>query len=108
MVAASSVFCCKAEGRSDGASWTDFANAARGVAQGLAEPLEALEDLEKQFRQKHLEPLLEGLELLQRVDALSQLQEAAQVLFLSAESRERCLTRPPTAAEACFLDRITS
>lgn len=107
MVAASSVFCRKAEGRSDGASWTDFANAARGVAQGLAEPLEALEDLEKQFRQKHLEPLLEGLELLQRVDALPQLQEAAEVLF-GAESRERCLTRPPTAAEACFLDRITS
>ena len=71
MVAASSSFRRKAAG-GDGASWTDFANAAKAAAQGLEAP--ALRALEKDFRALHLEPLLEGLEKLKE-EGTQRLQE---------------------------------
>ncbi|CAK9117626.1 unnamed protein product [Durusdinium trenchii] len=74
LCAASSSFCRKA--MSEGASWTDFANVAKAVAEETQETQE-LTELEAHFRALHLEPLFKGLEHLQRgeANALQQLQE---------------------------------
>lgn len=73
--AASNSFCRKADHR-EGASWTDFANAAKAAAEESPDVPDALKELEARFRRLHMDPLLEGLEKLLHGDgALHQLQE---------------------------------
>eukprot|EP00435_Cladocopium_sp_Y103_P002118 s5897_g1.t1 len=57
--AASNSFCRKVDHR-EGASWTDFANAAKAAAEESPDVPDALKQLEARFRRLHLDPLLEA------------------------------------------------